>query len=105
MLASDESWVRMDGYVGDRQGTRVTDDDQPLMPESAFLTSRSQRSQSILTLSSTVGTSRRRRSVVLFVFFSLGRPLLAPRKLSSCLMAPPMGECSEVLKVYLLAGG
>lgn len=65
------------------------------------MTSRSQRSQSILTLSSTtVCTRRRRRSVVVvvFLFFSLGRPLIALRKLSSCLMAPPMGECSKVVE-------
>jgi len=70
------------------------------MPESAFLTSRSQRSQSILTLSSTVCT-RRRRSVIFF-FFSLGRPLIAPSKLSSCLMAPPMGNAASWLMGELL---
>jgi len=73
------------------QGTRGTGD-QPLMPESAFLTSRSQRSQSILTLSSTSRTGRRS---TIFFLFSLGRPLMAPSKPSSCLMAPPMGNAAR----------
>uniref|UniRef100_A0A0A9C0Y7 Uncharacterized protein n=1 Tax=Arundo donax TaxID=35708 RepID=A0A0A9C0Y7_ARUDO len=62
------------------------------MPESAFLTSRSHRSQSILTLSSTVSTWR--RCTILF-FFSLWPPLIAPNKLRSCFMAPPMGNAAR----------
>jgi hypothetical protein len=69
------------------------------MPASAFLTSRSHRSQSILTLSSTACSGRRGTTTFFFpLSLDLGRPLIAPRKPSSCLMAPPMGECGKVFK-------